>query len=167
MELTLQRTKDSTATAQQYVQSLIAEKKILDASGKSETFRDYPAWIGELLVNGGGGRQSLIAGFVRYRPGQFLQVLGLTRSPNDVAAEQILASIRSVAALRDPTMLNVTSDRVAIVSTKRQGTFADIVGGLGPQALNLEETAILNNMRATAIVPAGTPIKIIRKGRHP
>jgi len=167
MELTLQRTKDSTATAQQYVQSLIAEKKILDASGKSETFRDYPAWIGELLVNGGGGRQSLIAGFVRYRPGQFLQVLGLTRSPNDVAAEQILASIRSIAALRDPTMLNVTSDRVAIVSTKRQGTFADIVGGLGPQALSLEETAILNNMRATAIVPAGTPIKIIRKGRHP
>ena len=83
------------------------------------------------------------------------------------AAEQILASIRSVAALRDPTMLNVTSDRVAIVSTKRQGTFADIVGGLGPQALSLEETAILNNMRATAIVPAGTPIKIIRKGRHP
>jgi len=61
----------------------------------------------------------------------------------------------------------VTSDRVAIVSTKRQGTFADIVGGLGPQALSLEETAILNNMRATAIVPAGTPIKIIRKGRHP
>ena len=167
MEVTLQRTKDSTATPEQYVQWLTQAKKILDASGRSENFRDYSAWIGQVLVSGEGGRQSLIAGFVRYRPGQFLQVLGFTRSPNDVAAEQVLASIRSIAALRDPSRLNVTPDRLAIVTADRQTTFADFVNGLGPQALSLEETAILNNMRATAIIPAGTPVKIVRKGQHP
>src|SRR5439155_21708517 len=92
MDVTLQRTKDSTATPEQYVQWLTQAKKILDASGRSENFRDYSAWIGQVLVSGEGGRKSLIAGFVRYRPGQFLQVLGFTRSPNDVAAEQVLAS---------------------------------------------------------------------------
>ena len=149
------------------MQSLIEEKKILDASGRSENFRDYPAWIGQVVANAEGGRVTLIAGFVGFKPGQFLQILGQTRSPGDVAAEQLLASIRSIAALREAERLDVTPDRVDIVITDRQGTFAEVVGRLGPQALSLEETAILNNLRATATVAEGTPIKIVRKGKHP
>jgi predicted Zn-dependent protease len=167
MELTLQRSKDATATPQQFVQSLIADKKILDASGKTENFRDYPAWIGQISANGEGGRATLIAGFIGTKPGQFLQVLGQSRSMGDVGSEQILAAIRSIAALRDPERLNVTPDRVEIVTTDRSGTFAETIGRLGPQALSLEDTAILNNLRATGTVAAGTPIKIVRKGRHP
>ncbi len=167
MELTLQRSKDSTATPERYVRSLIDDKKILDAAGRSESFRDFPAWIGRILVNTESGRTELIAGFVRYRPGQFLQVLGQTRSATDVASEQILASIRSIATVRDADRLNVTADRIHVVVTDRQADFASIISGLGPQALSLEDTAILNNLRATATVPAGTPIKIVRKGRHP
>jgi predicted Zn-dependent protease len=167
MELSLQRSKDLSATPDRFVQSLIADKKILDASGRTEQFRDFPAWIGQVATNGEGGRQVLIAGFVRFKPGQFLQVLGKTRSAGDVASEQILASIRSIATLRDPERLNVTSDRLHIVTIDRSGTFAEVVGRLGPQALSLEETAILNNMRATATIAAGTPVKIVRKGRHP
>ena len=116
---------------------------------------------------GQGGRQTLLAGFVGYRPGQFLQVLGQSRSPGDVASEQILASIRSIAMLRDPDKRNVTADRVHVVITDHAGTFTELVGKMGPQALSLEETAILNNMRATTTYPAGTPIKIVQKGRHP
>jgi predicted Zn-dependent protease len=167
MELTLQRSKDLAATPDSYVQSLIADKKISDAAGKTEQFRDFPAWIGQIVATGEGGRQTLIAGFVRYKPGQFLQVLGQSKSVGDVASEQILASIRSLATLRDPARANVTPDQVHVVMVDRPGTFADVVGRLGPQALSLEETAILNNLRATATVEAGTPIKVIRKGRHP
>lgn len=166
MELTLQRSKDPTATPDRFVQSLLEDKKIQDASGKTENFRDFPAWVGTVAA-GDGGHQTLMAAFVRYKPGQFLQVLGQSRSPGDVASEQILASIRSIATLRDPDRANVTPDQVHVVIVDRPGTFSDIVGRLGPQALSLEETAILNNLRATAMVDAGTPIKIVRKGRHP
>ena len=166
MELTLQRSKDPDPTPAQFVQSLIDQHKLVDASGKAENFRDFPAWIGQ-IVTGEGGRQNLIAGFVRFKPGQFLQVLGQSRSPGDVASEQILASIRSIALLRDPARKDVTPDQVHVVIVESPGTFADVVGHLGPQALSLEDTAILNNMRATSLVDAGTPIKIVRKGRHP
>ncbi|HMI30343.1 MAG TPA: M48 family metalloprotease [Candidatus Limnocylindrales bacterium] len=167
MELSLQRSKDLTATPDRFVQSLLTDKKILDASGRTEQFRDFPAWIGQVTANGEGGKQVLIAGFVRFKPGQFLQVLGQTRSSGDVASEQILAAIRSIAILRDPERLNVTSDLLHVVTTDRSATFADIVSRLGPQALTPEETAILNNMRMTATIPAGTAVKIVRKGRHP
>lgn len=167
MELTLQRSKDPAATPEAFVKSLIEEKKISDISGKTENFRDFPAWVGQIVRNGEGGRQTLIAGFVRYKPGQFLQVLGQSRSPGDGASEQILASIRSIATLRDPARANVTPDQVHVVIVDRPGTFSEIVSRQGPQALSLEETAILNNLRATSVVDAGTPIKIVRKGRHP
>jgi len=167
MELTLQFSKDSTATPDQFVRSLLDEKKIQDASGRSESFRDFPAWMGQVLASGDGGRKTLIAGFVRIRPGQFVQMLGQSRSAGDAASEQILASIRSLAMLRDPERRNVTADRLHVVVTDREGTFTDLVSRMGPQALSLEETAILNNMRATATIPAGTPIKIVQKGRHP
>ncbi|HXL14451.1 MAG TPA: M48 family metalloprotease [Methylomirabilota bacterium] len=167
MELTLQRSKDPASTPDRFVQSLIEDKKIADAAGKTEQFRDFPAWIGQVVTSGEGGRQTLIAAFVRYKPGQFLQVLGQSKSVGDVASEQILASIRSIATLRDPARANVTPDQVHVVTVDRPGVFSDIVGRVGPQALSLEETAILNNMRATAMVEAGTPIKIVRKGRHP
>ena len=167
MELTLQRAKEGDPTPEQFVQSLVDEKKITDPVGKVESFRDYRAWIGQVTANGERGRQVLIAGFVRYKTGQFLQVLGQSRTNGDGASEQILASIRSIAALRDPERASVTPDVVKVVNADRTATFQQLVSGMGPQALSLEETAILNNRRATATVEAGTPIKIVRKGKHP
>lgn len=167
MELSLQFSKDSTVTPERFARSLVEEQKILDAAGRPENFRDYPAWIGSILVRTASGRQELIAGLVRYRPGQFLQVLASTRSPTDRAAEQVLAAIRSIAALRDTMQLNVTSDKVYIATVERAADFGAAVGRLEAQALSPEETAILNNLRVTGSVPAGTPIKVVRKGRHP
>lgn len=168
MEVTLQRSKEPDPSPEQFVQSLLNDKKIADPVGKTESFRDFKAWVGQVVANGeGGGRQTLIAAFVRFKPGQFLQVLGQSRSPGDVASEQVLASIRSIALLRDPERQNVTPDVVHVVIADRSGTFQDLVGRMGPQALTIEETAILNNLRATGMVEAGTPIKIVRRGKHP
>src|SRR5512139_1578265 len=105
MELTLQTAKDTTLTPALYVESLRRDGKIADAAGRSESFRDYNAWIGDVIASDQGSQSQFIAGFVRYRPGQFLQVLGQARSTTDPAAEQIRASIRSIAALRDTTKL--------------------------------------------------------------
>ena len=168
MELTLQHSKDPDPSPEQFVQSLVGDKKISEPVGKTENFRDFRAWVGQVVANGeGGGRQTLIAAFVRFKPGQFLQILGQSHSSGDVAAEQILASIRSIAMLRDPERQNVTPDVVHVVTVDRAGTFQDVVGRMGDQAMTIEETAILNNLRATAMVSAGTPIKIVRRGKHP
>jgi predicted Zn-dependent protease len=168
MELTLQRAKEGTdPDPARFVQTLLDDKKVLEATGKVETFRDFPAWVGQVVTNGDEGQKRLIAAFVRFRPGQFLQVLGQSRTPGDVASEQILASIRSIATLRDAAAKDVTPDRLHVVVVDRPGTFSDVVGRLGPQALSVEDTAILNNMRATSTIEAGTPIKIVRRGKHP
>jgi predicted Zn-dependent protease len=164
MELTLQTAQDTTLTPALYVESLRRAGRIQDATGRSEVFRDYTAWIGSIIAGGEGGRSVFVAGFVRYRPGQFLQVLGKTRSDVDQAAEQIRASIRSIAALRDSSMLAAVPDRVEMATVPAGGAFSDVVGSLGPQALDIEQTAILNNARATTILSAGSPLKIIRKG---
>ena len=164
MELSLQTAKDSTLTPALYVESLRRDGKIADAAGRSESFRDYSAWVGSVLAADQGGRKEFIAGFVRYRPGQFLQVLGQSRASTDPAAEQIRASIRSIAALRDTSKLHVAPDRLRVVNAPKSGTFGDVVGALGSQGLGLEETAILNNLRATTPVSSGSPLKIVRKG---
>ena len=167
MELTLQTSSDPNASPAQYVQSLLSDKKLEEATGRVEPFRDFPAWVGQIVTGGEGGRQDLIAGFVRLKPGQFLQILGKSRSLSDVGGEQIFASIRSVAAIRDTSRLNVSADRLHVTTVDRTGELGKVLPGLGPQALSIEDTAILNNLRATGVVNAGTPIKIVRKGRHP
>lgn len=163
MELTVQSAKDTTLTPALYVESLRREGKIVQAQGRSEQFRDYPAWIGEVVTPQG---KAFIAGFVGFRPGEFVRVLGQARSDTDPAAEQIRTSIRSIAALRDSTKLEASPDRVRFVAAPAGGTFGEIVPQLGPQGVDLEQTAILNDVRATARIAAGTRIKIIRRGSH-
>jgi predicted Zn-dependent protease len=71
-----------------------------------------------------------------------------------------------MAALRDTTKLTTVPDRLRVVSAPKSGSFGEVVGALGSQAMTLEETAILNNLRATTPVSAGSPIKIVRKGKR-
>ena len=164
MEVSLQTAQDTTLTPALYVESLRKTGRLQDAMGRSERFRDYDAWIGTILTGGQGGKSGFVAGFVRYRPGQFLQVLGQVRSDTDPAAEQVRASIRSIAALRDSSKLASQPDRVQLATAPETGTFGQVIPTLGPQALDLEQTAILNNSRVTTPVSAGAPLKIIRKG---
>jgi hypothetical protein len=166
MQVTLGTTRDTTVTPSEYVDSLGARHEISGASGHAEQFKDCPAWVGMVTTQGDQGRSDMIAGFVRFRPGQFLQVLGQVSSMGS-ASEQIYSSIRSVAPLRDPSKLNVTPDRISIRPAKETGSFALIWSGFGPLALGVEDGAILNGSRGTAEITEGTPIKIVTKGNHP
>jgi predicted Zn-dependent protease len=163
MQVTLGSTKDQAVTPAEYVDSLRARGSIASSTGRSEQFRDFPAWVGAVVLQGQGGQSQMVAGFVRIRPGQFLEVIG--QSKGGAADDEIYQSIRSVAALRDSAKLNVTADRLSIQPAKRTATFATVWSDFGPLALGVEDGAILNGVRVTTEIQAGTPIKIVKKGQ--
>jgi len=162
MQITLGSTRDTTVTPSEYVDSLRTRQAIVSATGRTEQFRDYPAWIGTVVIQGEGGQVSMAAGFVRIRPGQFLEVLG--QSKGTAGIEEIYQSIRSVAALRDPAKLTIGADRLSIAAVKRTAPFSSVWTDYGGLAIGVEDGAILNSTRGTAEVRAGTPIKIVKKG---
>lgn len=167
MQLTLATSRDTTLTAAQYVDSLRARGEILDMAGRAETFRDYPsAWVGSIVAKGSSGTNTFLAGFVKIRGGQYLQVLGQADASSP-AGDQIFASIRSIAALRDPAKLNVTPDLVQVKSAPRAESFASVYAAFPGQALGLEDAAILNSTRAGTTFEQGEPVKIVKKGLHP
>ena len=163
MQMTLGTTRDQAVTPAEYVDTLRVRQSIVSATGRSEQFRDYPAWVGTIVLNTEGGQSAFVAGFVRIRPGQFLEVIG--QSKGGAANDQIYQSIRSIAALRDSTKLNAQPDRISIQPAKRTATFATVWADFGPLAISVEDGAILNGTRATSEIQAGTPIKIVKKGR--
>jgi len=166
MQVTLGTSRDSTLTPAEFVDSLQIRQEILGASGRTEQFRDCPAWVGTVLIQTEGGRAEMLAGFVRFRAGQFLQILGQVKSMGS-ASEQIYASIRSAAPLRDPAKLNVTADQLTYRLTQESGSFAKVWSGFGPLALGVEDGAILNGTRGTAEIPTGATLKVVLKGNHP
>ncbi|HEX7076818.1 MAG TPA: M48 family metalloprotease [Candidatus Eisenbacteria bacterium] len=166
MQLSLATSRDTTLSAPQFVDSLRARGEIVEAQGRSENFRDYSAWVGNITAKGSSGQTSFVAGFVKIRGGQYLQVLGQVGSSN-AAADQIFASIRSIAALRDPAKLNVTPDRVEVKSVPRAESFASVYAAFPGQALSLEDSAILNSTRAGTTFEEGAPVKVVAKGIHP
>jgi predicted Zn-dependent protease len=162
MQLRLGTLSDTTVTPAQFVDSLRARGAVVEANGRAEQFRDYPAWVGTVVATGDQGQQNFAAGYVRIRGGQFLEVYG--RGSDQGAIDQVFASIRSIAALRDPAKLNVQADHLAIRPAKSAATFATVWSQYPNQAVTLEEAAILNSARSTTQVPQGAPIKIIVKG---
>ncbi len=162
MQITLGSTRDTTVTPGEYVDSLQARHSIASATGRTEQFRDYPAWIGTVVLQGEGGSAAMAAGFVRIGPGQFLEVLG--QSKGSAGVEEIYQSIRSVAALRDPAKLKIGADRLSITASKRTAPFSSVWSDFGPLAIGVEDGAILNSTRGTVEVRAGAPLKIVKKG---
>jgi predicted Zn-dependent protease len=162
MQLRLGTIRDTTVTPAQFVDSLRARGAVVEAIGKPEQFRDYPAWVGTVVAGGDQGQQNFAAGYVRIRPGQFLEVYG--RGTTQSAIDQVFASIRSLAALRDPAKLNVQPDRVAVRPAKSAATFATVWSQYPNQAIALEDAAILNSARPTTPIALGAPIKIVVKG---
>ncbi|HET9952105.1 MAG TPA: M48 family metalloprotease [Candidatus Eisenbacteria bacterium] len=162
MQMRLGTVRDTTITASQFVDSLRLNGAIVEASGRPENFRDFPAWVGTIVAASDQGQQSFAAGFVKIRGGQFLELFG--RASDQRGADQIYASIRSVAALRDPAKLNVQADRLNIKPAKTSATFATVWSQYSNQAITLEDAAILNSARTTTPVPIGTPLKLVMKG---
>jgi predicted Zn-dependent protease len=164
MQMRLGSVRDTTISPAQFVDSLRAHGAVVEAVGRAEQFRDYPAWVGTVVAASDQGQQSFAAGYVRIRGGQFLEVFG--RASDQRGADQIYAAIRSVAALRDPAKLNVDADRLRIAPARSTGTFATVWSQYPNQAITLEDAAILNSARTATPVPMGTPLKIVVKGHR-
>ena len=162
MQMRLGSVRDTTVTPAGFVDSLRANGAIVEAVGRTEQFRDFPAWVGTVVAASDQGQQNFAAGYVRIRAGQFLELHG--RAGDQRASDQIYATIRSVAALRDPAKLNVQADRLSIKPAKTTATFATVWSQYSNQAITLEDAAILNAARTTTQVPIGTPLKLVMKG---
>ena len=164
MRMTLGTTPNRSLTPSEYVDSLRVKGAIVSAQGRSEQLRDFPAWIGTIVAPAEGGNVTLVAGFVRIAPGQFLEIIGQSKA--GAANDQVASSIRSVAALSDPDKLNVTPDRVVVKRAPRTAPFSTLWSEMGPQAIGVEEGAILNSTRAATTIQSGTPIKTVAKGER-
>jgi hypothetical protein len=104
----------------------------------------------------------MAAGFVRIRPGQFLEVLGQSKGSQGV--DQIYQSIRSIAALRDADKLRVGPNVLAIAPARRTAEFTSVWSDFGNLAISAEDGAILNSTRGTTQIQGGTNLKIVKKG---
>ncbi len=161
MQVLLGTTSDTLVTPAQFVDSLRAHGAITEAAGRSEQFRDYPAWVGTVTARVEGGQQNYIAGFIRIRGGQFLEMLG--RAGDQRSADQIYAAIRSTAALRDPAKLNIQANHLRLEPAKTSATFATVWAQYPGQAISLEDATILNGTRTTASFTKGEALKIVPK----
>lgn len=162
MRMTLGTTTNQSTTPAEYVDSLRARGEVVSASGRSEQLRDFPAWIGTVVIQTQEGQANVVAGFVRIAPGQFLEFVGQSRG--GAANDQIASSIRSVAALTEASKLNVTPNRVIVKRAPRTAAFSELWSQMGPMAVDVEEGAIVNGVRASTTIQAGTPIKTVAKG---
>lgn len=164
MRMTMGSSTNRSLTPSEYVDSLRARGEIVSASGRSEQFRDFPAWTGTVVIQTQEGQANVVAGFVRIAPGQFLELIGQSRG--GAANDAIMSSIRSVAALTDQDKLNVTPDRVVVKRAPRTGAFSELWAQMGSMAIGVEEGAILNGIRASTTIQSGTPIKTVQKGER-
>jgi len=148
----------------EFVNQLGAKGSIADASGRRESVGGYDAWVGHVVVAAqDGSRQPLVAAWIR-RSDQMFQILGATQTPGGDEDAQILESARSFRDLSDPGRINVLPDRLKIVRAPGSGTFRSVVAQLGPQAISVEQTSILNDKQPEDRVVAGDRIKIVVPG---
>jgi predicted Zn-dependent protease len=172
MQLTLAQSEQTSPTA--FVSELQSSGRIAGANGRSETINGLPAWVGRIeTANQEGQPITLAAAFIqaprKESGGEKLlfQILGKSAQPGDADEQAILTSARSFKRVTDPAALSVKPDRVDVVSLPKTGSFGVVVPDLGPQALDLEGTAILNHKQVGDALEAGTPVKIVKPGRKP
>jgi predicted Zn-dependent protease len=163
MQLSLAQAGDRSPAG--FVEELLRAGKLAGAEGGSETIGGHSAWAGRIAVPGEGGAQVVLAAaFIRKAPDQMFQILGRSATPGDAYEARVLESARSYRSLTDPAKLRVTPDRVHLATVSSPGPFASVVQTLGPQGLDLERTAILNNLQSDQDVLKGQTIKIVRPG---
>jgi predicted Zn-dependent protease len=150
-----------------YVQQLESEGRIAAARGGPETIGGFPAWVGRLTVNDQSGAPAVLVAVILRKSSQAMfQILGRSANPGDSDEERILSAATSFRALTDQARLNPTPDQLDVVSVTRASDFATAVRSFGTQALNVEDTAILNNANLDDDVRPGELIKIVRPGRR-
>jgi predicted Zn-dependent protease len=157
MQLTLTASKGLSPTA--FVQELIRGQQIADAQGSNETIGGHAAWLGRArLIQKDGSAVPIVLGFVQRSGEDMFQVLGQS-SGDDGAIAQSIRSLHDLGPIGP-----ITPDRVAVVTVPKTGTFSSVVSSLGPQAISVEATAVLNNVDLDETVAQGTVLKIVKKG---
>jgi predicted Zn-dependent protease len=148
----------------QYVQKLLNDRQVAAANGSSSTIHGHAAWEGRVTVQDQAGNQGSLLLVVLKKDASMFQILGQAAA-GSAGESAILASAHSFQALTDASRFNPTAAQIKVVAAPRAGTFAQIVGGLGEQGADVEETAILNGMDASTTLAAGRLIKIVTPGR--
>jgi predicted Zn-dependent protease len=149
------------------VRALASGGQIADARGSTETIGSWPAWVGNVVVNRSDGtRAVLAAAFVQRRSDQMFEIVGSSAQQGDALESQIFVSARSLRPLNDPARLAAKPDRVHVVRVTRSGPFEQVTQGLGPQAIDAEESSILNNVQRDENVLTGQLIKIVVPGKR-
>jgi predicted Zn-dependent protease len=157
MQLTLADAKGSSPEA--YVAELQRSGRIAGAAGGRETIGGFAAWVGELgVAQSDGSRATMFAAFIRRSDQQFFQILGRSGAGPSALA----AAARTFRAV-DPKQVAATPARVRIATVAASGTFESVVTGLGPQAIGIGPTAILNNAEPDDPAARGTLIKFVPK----
>jgi predicted Zn-dependent protease len=70
-------------------------------------------------------------------------------------------TMQSFRELTDPSKLNKKADRIRLKTVSQSGTLSQVLRSNGMPDARLEELALLNGLRLTDNVPAGTLIKVI------
>jgi len=145
-----------------YLTKLKGAGKISAAQGSTEKVSGLPAWVGRVAVPGDQGTENVLAvALIRRNPQTMLQILGASPQPGDQTFNQILTSARSIRPLEDPARLKPEPARVKLVKVPKSGSFATVVAGMGPQALDAEGTSIINNRLPGDVLSTGETIKIV------
>lgn len=150
-----------------YVNQLRTAGNIADAQGNPETIGGFQSWVGRILVAASDGSQAtLVATFIRKTADQMFQVVGRSNQPGDELESQIVTSARSFRPLTDAARRSPTPDRVHVVSVASSGPFQTVVAQFGRQAIDVEESSILNNVELDETVMRGQVLKIVEPGRR-
>jgi predicted Zn-dependent protease len=149
-----------------FVAKLAADGRIGSSRGGGETIGGASAWVGRLVIPVEGGTERVLAAaFIRRSAGEMFQILGQTAQPDDADFARVLASARTFRGLTDAARLDPTASRVRVTSVTTAGAFSSLVGALGTQGLDLEDTAILNNRQAADRLASGELLKTVTPAR--
>jgi predicted Zn-dependent protease len=118
---------------------------------------------------GGGGQQPQPTGIVILST--YLQYNGLTYVLHGVTEKKdyqryeniFLGTMRGFDKLSDPAKLNVKPERVRIKTVAKEQTLAEALSAFGMPQGRQEELSVLNGMKASERVKAGTLIKVVER----
>lgn len=155
-----------TLAPEDYVAALRRDGRIAAAEGRDDGPDGLAGWIGHVSVpNGAGGAAVLFAAWVRGPDGALLQFLGQSAVVGDADDVKMSDAVRSLRRLGDPRRASPLPQRLRIAANPASGSFSAVIAKLGPGALPLEDTAILNGVENEASIGAGESIKFVEPGR--
>lgn len=111
-----------------------------------------------------GGSLDAFAAFVDYR-GSLFQILEVVAPSFGESRSSFQSTLGTFRPLNDPRILNVQPDRIVIENLQERLTLRQLVARVSSSSADGETVALLNRMSLDQLLPPGTKVKLIRKGR--